>query len=250
MADAELLAGRNAIREALLAGRRRVAQVMITERSPDAGPLGEIVRLCHERRITVERRPPRELDRLADGIKHQGVVAVASVYPYVELSDMFALASQRQEMPFLLALDSVQDPQNVGTLVRTAEAVGIHGIILTSRRAVQVTPAVSRASAGAVEHLMVARVTNLARSLDYLKQEGVWIVGLEGQDQAREYREVDLNMPLALVLGSEGSGLRPLVARQCDWLLQIPMRGRINSLNVAVAGSVVLYRAMHAREGA
>jgi len=158
-----------------------------------------------------------------------------------------ATARQRDERPFLLALDSLQDPQNVGSLLRTAEAVGVHAVIVPVRRAVGITPAVSRASAGAVEHLRIARVTNLARTLDDLKTERVWIVGAEDRPGAQDYREVSLDMPLVLVVGSEGRGMRRLTAEKCDLLVRIPMRGHIGSLNVSVAGSILLYEAWRAR---
>ncbi|MBN1401193.1 MAG: 23S rRNA (guanosine(2251)-2'-O)-methyltransferase RlmB [Anaerolineae bacterium] len=249
MASTELLAGRNSVREALLAGRRRFAEVLIADGAQSSGAIGAILRLCQGAGVPVARRPQRELDRLSQGLTHQGVLAQVSAYPYAQISDMLALAQSRDEMPFLLVFDSIQDPQNVGSLVRTAEAVGVHGLVVMSRRAAGITPAVSRASAGAVEHLLVAQVVNLARTLDQLKAEGLWVVGLEEHAAAQDYRAPDLRMPLALVLGSEGSGMRPLVLKQCDLLLRIPMRGRISSLNVAVAGSLALYRAWHAREG-
>jgi 23S rRNA (guanosine2251-2'-O)-methyltransferase len=248
MPPTELLAGRNSVREALVASRRRFSQVMIADGVQTSGSIGEILSLCQRAGIPVLRPAQRELDRLSEGLRHQGVLAQVSPYPYAELADLLALARRREEMPFLLVLDSIQDPQNVGSLLRTAEAVGVHGVLVMSRRAAGITPAVSRASTGAVEHLLVARVVNLARTLDQLKAEGLWIVGLEEHPAARDYREPDLAMPLALVLGSEGGGMRPLVVAKCDWLLRIPMRGQINSLNVAVAGSLALYRAWHARD--
>ncbi len=237
----EILVGRNAVREALLAGRRRVDKLLLAEGVERKGIIADILRLCQQRGIRVQTTPRVELDHLGDE-HHQGVAAEVSSYPYVALEDLFALATERGEPPFLLALDSLQDPQNVGSLLRTAEAVGVHGVILPERRAVAVTPAVSRASAGAVEHLRVAQVTNLARTLDALKERGVWVVGVEDHPRAQDYRQADLNIPLVLVLGSEGEGLRRLVMDKCDLLLRIPMRGRINSLNVAVAGALVLYQ--------
>ena len=152
------------------------------------------------------------------------------------------------EPALLLLLDCLQDPQNFGTLLRTAEAVGVHGIVIPSRRSVRVTPAVVNASAGAVEHLLIAQVTNLAQSMAHLKAQDIWIVGLEGRSEARSLYEADLDMPLALVVGSEGQGLRRLVRRQCDFLLRLPMRGRVGSLNAAVAGSVALYEVRRRRE--
>jgi 23S rRNA (guanosine2251-2'-O)-methyltransferase len=245
----ETLVGRNAVREALLAHRRRVSRVVLAEGVEEKGPIEQIAHLCRERAIPLVRQKRWELDRLGGQVEHQGVAAQVSLYPYVTLEDLFVLAEQRAEAPFLLVLDSLQDPQNVGSVLRTAEAVGVQGVILPTRHAVGITPAVSRASAGAVEHLLIDQETNLARALDTLKDKGVWIVGVEEHPSAQDYRSLDLNMPIALVLGSEGFGLRRLLAEKCDFLVRIPMRGHINSLNVSVAGSVLLYQAWHARQG-
>jgi 23S rRNA (guanosine2251-2'-O)-methyltransferase len=240
----EILVGRNSVREALIAGRRQISKILLAEGVAERGTIADILQLSQQSGIPVSRVRRRELDRVGDNAQHQGVAAQVSFYPYVEYGDLLGKAG---ELPFLLALDSLQDPQNVGSLLRTAEAVGVHGVILPKRRSAQVTPAVSRASAGAVEHLSVAQVVNLARTLDDLKAGGVWVVGLESHPEAKDYRTVDLNMPLVLVVGSEGRGLRRLVAERCDWLLRVPMRGRINSLNVSVAGSLALYQAWTAR---
>ena len=246
----ELLVGRNSVREALLACRRRIERVLLAEGVREKALIEDILRLCRQAGISVIRLRRDELDRLGGGLEHQGVAAQVSSYPYADVAGILALARQRQEPPFLLALDSLQDPQNVGSLLRTAEAVGVHGIILPIHRAVGITPAVSRASAGAVEHLPVAQVTNLANTLEALKAEGIWVVGLESDPSLQDYRLVELNMPLVIVLGSEGYGMRRLVAEKCDLLLRLPMRGRIGSLNVSVAGSILLYQAWNARERA
>lgn len=243
----EVLVGRNAVREALLARRRRVRRVLLAEGAQDHGAVEEILALCGEASVPVERVPRIALDRLGAELTHQGVAAHVSPYPYADLDDVMGRAEERGELPFVLALDSLQDPQNVGSLLRTAEAVGVHGVIVPERRAAGVTPAVSRASAGAVEHLLVAQVTNLVRALEELKERGVWVVGVEDEPTAQDYRRVDLNMPLALVVGGEGPGMRRLVVETCDLLVRLPMRGRIGSLNVSVAGSIVLYQAWSAR---
>ncbi len=210
--------------------------------------LEEIVALAAERQVPVLRAPREDLDALAEALHHQGVVAHAAPYPYAELDEILALAEERGEQPFVLVLDSLEDPQNVGALIRTAEAVGVHGVLVPRHRAAGVTPAVSRASAGAVEHLRVAEVTNVTRTLEQLKERGVWVVGVEADPAARDYRAPDLNMPLALVVGSEGYGMHRLVREACDLLVRLPMKGHIGSLNVTAAGSVVLYRALDARE--
>lgn len=244
---AEILAGRNPVYEALRAQRRRIEQVYLAEGIAERGILEEILRLCQAQGVPVARIKRAELDQLAGPVAHQGVVARVSLYPYVALQDILAQAQRASEPPLILVLDSLQDPQNVGALLRTAEAVGVHGAVIPSHRAAPITPAVCRASAGAVEHLLIARVANIAQTLEALKKEGLWVAGLEALPQARDYRTLDYTLPLALVVGSEGEGLRRLVSERCDFLVRIPMRGHINSLNASVAGALVLYQAWHAR---
>ncbi|MFO7697432.1 MAG: 23S rRNA (guanosine(2251)-2'-O)-methyltransferase RlmB [Anaerolineae bacterium] len=243
----ETLAGRNSVREALVAGRRRFERVMLAEHVAEQGLIREIQDLCRAARISVSYVPRHALDRLADELTHQGVVAQVSPYLYVTMDEILDHARAAGGDPLLLVLDELQDPQNVGALLRTAEAVGVHGVIIGAHRAAQITPAVSRASAGAAEHLLVCAVTNIAKALQSLRNMGLWIAGIEDLPEAQDYRQADLKRPLALVLGSEGQGLRRLVAKQCDYLLRIPMRGRINSLNVSVAGALVLYEALRYR---
>jgi 23S rRNA (guanosine2251-2'-O)-methyltransferase len=247
---AECLVGRNAVREALRAGRRRVSQVLLAEGMADKGIITEIEALARAAGVRVARARREELDRLGGELLHQGVAAQVSAYPYCTLEQVLAVPAQCGEAPFFLALDSIQDPQNLGSLLRTAEAVGIHGVILPDRRAAGITPAASRASAGAAEHLHVAQVTNLVRTLEALKEAGVWIVGGEEHPQSVDYRRPALNLPVALVLGSEGQGMRRLVAETCDLLLRIPMRGQVGSLNVSVAGGILLYHLLAARQSA
>lgn len=243
----ELLLGRNAVREALRARRRTIERVLLAQGVEPGGSVAEIVTLCQQANIPLSRLAREELTRLGGEIPHQGVAAQVSPYPLVDSDEILALAKERGEAPFILALDSLQDPQNVGSLLRSAEAVGVHGVLIPKRRSAGVTPAVSRASAGAVEHLRIAAVTNLARALEALKRQGMWVVGVEDHPKAQDYDAVDLDLPLALVLGGEGSGLGRLIAERCDLLVRLPMRGQINSLNVAAAGAVILYQAWNAR---
>ena len=242
---AERLYGRQAVREALRAGRRRPYRLLLAEGVRKTDIIAEIVALAEKAGCAVERVERRELDRL--GVKHQGVALEASPYPYVDLADILALAEERGEPPLLLVLDHLEDPRNVGALLRTAEAAGVHGAVLPKRRSAAITPAASDASAGAVEHLLVARVTNLARTLTELKRVGLWVAGLESLPEAQPYDTVDLSGPLVLVVGSEGRGLSRLIRERCDWLLKLPMLGRVGSLNAAVAGSIVLYWAVRCR---
>jgi len=235
----ELLYGRHPVRESLLAGRRTFHRLLLARGLKERGIVAEIVALARKAGIAVQRVPREELDQVEGS--HQGLAAEVSRYSYVNWRHMLSLAAERDEPPLLLLLDLLQDPQNVGTLLRTAEAVGVHGVILQERRAVGITPAVVSSSAGAVEHLLVAQVTNLVRTMKALQEAGLWLVGLEDLPEAPPYDQVDMDMPLGLVVGSEGRGMRRLVRETCDLLLRLPMRGRISSLNASVAGSIVLY---------
>jgi len=187
-------------------------------------------------------RPHAESDA-----NHQGVALECGDYPYAEVSDCLELAAERQEPALLLLLDHLQDPQNVGTLLRTAETVGVHGVVLPGRRAAEVTPAVVNASSGATEHLQIVVVANLAQTIGELQKAGIWIVGVEDDERAQQFDRADLDMPLGLVIGAEGPGLARLTRERCDFLVKLPMRGQIASLNAAVAGSIVLYHAWRAR---
>ena len=243
----ELLYGRNAVRECLRAGRRTVYKVLLAEGVKESGTVADILNTARGRGIVPQRVERRQLDGLGD-VNHQGVAAEVEPYPYSDPEEMLKVAEERGESPLLLLLDCLQDPQNLGTLLRTAEAVGVHGVIIPKRRAVAVTPAVVNASAGAVEHLLVARVTNVVQAMDRLKAANVWVVGLEDVPEAQLYHRADLNIPLALVVGSEGGGMRRLVRERCDFLIRLPMRGRIGSLNASVAGSIALYEIWRQRE--
>ncbi|MDQ6671285.1 MAG: 23S rRNA (guanosine(2251)-2'-O)-methyltransferase RlmB [Chloroflexota bacterium] len=238
----DLLYGRNSVLEALRAGRT-VHRLLVAN---GAHGLDTLVTLAQQRRVRVEMLDRRELDRRA-GDHHQGVVAEAEPFAYVHPDAIFARAHERGSTPLVLALDSLQDPQNFGTLLRTAQVCGADGVLIPEHRAVGVTPAVSNASAGAVEHLLVAQVTNLARSLGDLKSRGVWVYGF-AVDTGESYWQTDLTGPMALVVGSEGGGLGRLVRETCDALVHIPMApGAIQSLNASVAGSLVLYEVLRQR---
>ncbi len=241
----DYLFGRRAVLEALRA-HHPIREVLVARGVHPRGALRELMTLAQQAGVQVRELPRVELDRLSR--HHQGVLALTLPFSYVELEDLLATARTRREPPFLLMLDSVQDPQNLGTLLRTAEAVGMHGVIIGERRAAGVTPAVVKASAGAVAHLAIAQVTNLARTVEELKRANVWVIGLENRPAARDLRDIDLKMPLLLVLGSEGAGLSRLVREKCDFLVRLPMWGQVDSLNVAVAGSIVLYTAKLQRE--
>jgi len=234
----DYLYGRHAILEALRAGHT-IEEIWVAMGVHTRGALNELLALAKTKHVPVRGVARVELDRIARD--HQGVVARITGYAYAEIEEILAAAQARGEPALVLILDSVQDPQNFGTLLRTAEAVGVDGVIIAERRAVGVTPAVIKASAGAIHHLKIARVTNLARTIETLKRKNVWIVGVENVPAAQDFSTLDYKMPLALVLGSEGEGLSRLVREKCDFLVRLPMWGKVASLNVAVAGSIILY---------
>jgi 23S rRNA (guanosine2251-2'-O)-methyltransferase len=242
----EFLYSRNAVYETLRARRREVFKIQISEGAQEKGRLAEILKMAKERRIPVEKTQRARLDKIHQN--HQGVVAEVSGYSYSDVVEILELASQRNEQPFVLVLDSLNDPQNFGTLLRTAESVGVHGAIIPLAHTVEVTPAVVNASSGATEHLLIAR-SNLAQAIETLKEADVWIVGLDQTGEKLEPGSRHLHGALGLVVGSEGEGIRPLVRSRCDIVLKLPMRGKIESLNAAVAGSVALYLAYLARNG-
>jgi 23S rRNA (guanosine2251-2'-O)-methyltransferase len=240
----EVLYGRQAVRETLRAGRRTATRLLLAEGSEERGALAEIIALCQKRKISVERTTRVALDRV--GGNHQGVGLYASGYPYAPLAEIIEKCESDSAKPLILLLDLIQDPQNLGSLLRTAEAAGVDGVIMPVHRAAGITPAVVNASSGATEHLRIAQA-NLAQAIDALKERNVWVAGLDMAYDANPAFEADLSGPLALVVGSEGEGIRPLIRRSCDFLLRLPIQGKVESLNAAVAGSIALYLALRAR---
>jgi 23S rRNA (guanosine2251-2'-O)-methyltransferase len=242
----ETIYSRNAVYETLRARRRHVFQLEIAEGAQEKGRMLEILQLARERKVPIQAARRAHMDKIAPS--HQGVILETSGYPYVNLEDILDLAARHSEPPFVLMLDTLNDPQNFGTLLRTAEAVGVHGVILPLARTVEVTPAVVNASSGASEHLLIAQA-NLSQAIDVLREADVWTVGLdEAGEPFEEAHGSRLQGGLAFVVGSEGEGIRPLVRSKCDFLLRLPMQGRIGSLNAAVAGSVALYLAYMRRK--
>jgi 23S rRNA (guanosine2251-2'-O)-methyltransferase len=234
----EWICGRNPVYETVRARRRNLFRLLVAEGAQEKGRLLEIQRLCQERKLPLERVSRQKLQALDEN--HQGVALEASGYPYSDLQDILLLAQSRSEPLFVLILDALQDPQNLGTLLRTAEVVGVHGVLIPFRHTVTVTPAVVSASSGASEHLLVAQM-NLAQAIGELKEAGAWVVGLESSQSAERVDQVDLDGAIALVVGGEGQGMRLLVHDSCDVLVRLPMRGQVESLNASVAGSVALY---------
>ena len=239
--ESNLLVGRNPIREALKAGRD--IEKLLVARGELIGSAREIVAMARDAKIIVQEVARERLDAMAPN--HQGLIAVASAYSYKTVEDMLALAKERGEAPFLVILDGVTDPHNLGAIIRSAECVGAHGVIIPERRAVGLTPSAVKASAGAVEHIPVAKEVNLTRTIERLKKEGVWVYGaaMKGED----FRKVDFSGPAALVIGSEGEGISRLVMESCDRLVSLPIKGQLDSLNASVAAGVLLYAMMGAR---
>ena len=240
----EWIYGRNPVFEVLRAKHRQIFRLLVVDGIQVKGQLANILDLCHQNKIPVETAPRATLDQIQPG--NQGLLLETSPYPYVNLLDIFDFYEQRAESPLILVLDSLQDPQNFGTLLRTAEVVGVHGVLLPLRRTATVSPAVVNASSGASEHLLITQV-NLAQAIQKLKDQDIWVIGVDSSANAERLDKKSLQGPLALVIGAEGQGLRSLVRKSCDHLLQLPMRGNIESLNAAVAGSIALYMAWEMR---
>ena len=238
MSNSEFIIGKNPVIEALKANHP-INKIWIGEGS-QKGQMSVITQLAKEKGIIVQHAPKKKLDQLVDSTNHQGVVASIAAYEYAELEDLFAVAKKRNEDPFFLLLDELEDPHNLGSIIRTADAVGAHGVIIPKRRAVGLTQVVAKASAGALQYVPVARVTNLARTMDELKERGVWFAGTDAKGD-QEYRQASFDLPICLVIGSEGKGISRLIKEKCDFLLRIPMVGNVTSLNASVAASLLMY---------
>ena len=240
----DVIIGRNAVTEALRSGRS-INKLLLAE-GDHQGSIREIAALAKERGLLVQHVERSKIEAIAGGLRHQGVLAYVAPVDYVELEDILQTAAARNEVPFLLLLDELEDPHNLGALLRTADAAGVHGVLIPRRRSCPLSATVAKTSAGAVEYVPVARIGNIAQTIRSLKKQGFWVVGadMEGQDA---YYDANLTGPLVLVVGSEGHGIGRLIREQCDFLVRIPMMGRINSLNASVAGSILMYEAMRQR---
>ncbi len=244
--DREFLSGRQQVLEALRAGCS-LHKVFLVQEARDR-QAAEIRNLAREQGIPLQEVTSAALGRLVGGRRHQGVAAQIASSSYRELPDLLELVQQSPEPALLLALDGVEDPQNLGSLLRTANGAGCHGIIVPRRRSTGLTPAVARVAAGAQEHVPVARVSNLAQTLEVLAAQGMWVAGAD-PDAPQLLWEADFRVPLVLILGNEARGLSRLVRQRCDWLVRLPMRGQVASLNVAVSGALLLYEALRQRGG-
>ena len=242
---ADTIEGRQPVIEALKSGRA-INKIVLADNIGRHSAISEILKLARAGGIPFEFVPRQSIDGASTTSAHQGVIAYTAVKEYVALEDLLGLSRERGEPPLYCILDGVEDPQNLGAILRSAEATGVHGVIIRSRRAVGLTAAVSRASAGAVEYVPVARVANISQAIELLKKNNVWVVGIDPAGQSR-YTQVDYGLPTAIVIGGEGKGVSDLVRKKCDSLASIPMRGRIASLNASIAAALVLYEAFRQR---
>lgn len=244
----DYIIGKNPVMEALRS-ERDINKILIAE-SSQRGQMQPLIQLAKEANVIVQFVPKKKIDQISDE-NHQGVLAYVAAYQYAEMDDLFAAAEKKNEPPFFLLLDEIEDPHNLGSIMRTADAVGAHGIIIPKRRAVGLTATVAKASTGAIEHIPVVRVTNMARTIDELKERGIWIAGTDASGK-QDYRQFDGTLPLGLVIGSEGKGMGRLVRDKCDFLINLPMAGKVTSLNASVAAALLMYevyRRRHPLEG-
>jgi 23S rRNA (guanosine2251-2'-O)-methyltransferase len=239
----EILYGLHAVREALKAGTRPLQRLLVlrTDRQ-----FGDLVQSAKAKRIPVHVEPPAAFDRLVPHGNHQGIVAFVAAKSYSSTDEILERARKRSEPPFIVILDGVEDPHNLGAALRTAEAAGVHGVFIPERRAAGLTPVVAKVSAGAIDHMLVGRVVNLTHLIGELKERGLWIYGVE-PSEGPVYTRLDMTGPMALVFGGEGEGIRPGVLRACDGRISIPMKGRVESLNVSAAVAVVVFEAVRQR---
>lgn len=240
-----LVSGRNAVRE-LLMGERDIDKIFV-QKGEREGSITQILALAGEKKIPIIEVDRSRLDNMTAGGRHQGVVALAAEHNYSSLDEIFAYAEEKGEKPFIIMLDGVEDPHNLGAIIRSAECCGAHGIIIPKRRAVGLTPTVSKAAAGATEYMKVARVTNLAQTVDELKKRGMWIYAADMGGE--EYYKADLKGSVCVVMGSEGFGISRLVREKCDFTLSIKLHGRVNSMNVSCAAAIILAEVARQREG-
>ena len=240
----DMIIGRNPVAEALKSGRE-MERILVQKGA--GGSVGKILSMAKERGVILQYEEKEFLDRKAGGGRHQGVIAFVSAHEYAGVEDMLALAEKRGEPPFLIVLDELEDPHNLGAVMRTAECAGAHGVIISRRRAGGLTETVARTSAGAVEYLPCARVTNIPRTLDELKKKGIWVYACDMDGET--YWKQDLTGPVALVIGSEGRGISRLVREKCDFAVSIPMVGKITSLNASNAAAILMYEVRKQRDG-
>ncbi|MWV47473.1 23S rRNA (guanosine(2251)-2'-O)-methyltransferase RlmB [Paenibacillus sp. HJL G12] len=243
--EEEIIGGKHSVIEALKSGRT-INKIWIAENAQKHLTQPIIIE-AKKLGIVILQVDKRKLDQLAPGVQHQGVVAQVAPYAYAEVEDILLAAEDKGEAPFILLLDEIEDPHNLGSILRTADCTGVHGVIVPKRRSAQVTATVSKTSAGAAEYVPVARVTNLGQTIDSLKEKGIWVVGTDLSAEAGIYETNVFDGPVAIVIGNEGKGMGRLIREKCDVLIKLPMNGQINSLNASVAAGVVMYEVLRRR---
>jgi 23S rRNA (guanosine2251-2'-O)-methyltransferase len=243
---ADIIEGRNPVLEALKSGHP-VSKVLLARNVDRHGTIAEILYLAKQRGVPVEYLERQALDRMGESHINQGVVALAAAKEYLELDDLFSITREKGEPAFYVVLDGIEDPYNLGAILRTAEASGAQGVVIRERRAAGLTSSVVKASAGAVEYVPVARVVNISQTIETLKSKNIWVVGID-QSAEQDFTSLDYRPPTAIVIGGEGKGLSDLVKKKCDFLARIPMKGRISSLNASVAAAVVMYEVVKQRD--
>ena len=233
----DLIIGRNAVAEALKSGR--TIDSLLVARGERGGSIGKIIGQCRDKGIVVKETAVRKLDKICGGSNHQGVAAWAAAHEYSSIEDILRNAEEKGEQPFVIICDEIEDPHNLGAIIRTADACGAHGIIIPKRRGVSLTYAVGKVSAGAVEYVPVAKVANLPSAIEELKEKGFWVYGADMN--GTRWDQQDYSGSVALVIGSEGKGISRLVREKCDFIVSLPMKGKINSLNASVAAGILMY---------
>ena len=237
--------GRNSVIELLKSGKD--INKLFVQRGEKHGSILEIIKLAKNNKVIITEIDKSKLDKMSQTHNHQGVIAIIPPYEYCEVDDILQNAKQKNEDPFILILDQIEDPHNLGSIIRTAECSGVHGIIIPKRRAAQVNSTVNKTSAGAAEYVKIARVNNLNETINYLKEKNIWIYGTDAQGSSY-YDEQDYKGGIGIVIGSEGFGMSRLVRENCDFLIKIPMKGKINSLNASVSAAIVMYEVMKQRQ--
>lgn len=237
--------GRNPVIEALKSDRE-IDKIMITKGAE--GSVKKIIGMAKDKKITVQYVEKQKLDQISESHAHQGVIAFVAAHKYVDVTDILKRAEDKGEDAFIIILDEITDPHNLGSIMRTADAAGAHGVIIPKRRSVGLTGTVAKTSAGAIEYVPVAKVSNIAQTIEYLKAQGIWVMGADMAGKKKYYEE-DMKGKIALVIGSEGKGMGRLIKEKCDFLVNVPMKGKIGSLNASVAASILMYEVSRQREG-
>jgi 23S rRNA (guanosine2251-2'-O)-methyltransferase len=242
---ASILEGRNPVLEALRAGRP-ISKIFLAKNVERHSVIAEIIYIAKTKGIPLEYVERTAIDRQSETGANQGILAYTISKEYLDLDELLTISKDKNENPLYIILDGIEDPHNLGAILRTAEASGIHGVIVREKRAVGLTPTVEKTSAGAIEYIPISRVTNISQTIEYLKKNNIWVVGVD-QDGKTNYTRIDYKIPTAIVIGGEGKGLSDLVKKHCDFLASIPMKGKITSLNASVAAGVVMYEALNQR---